>query len=77
MSMCHTRFDLPGYNCASRKEKSHLGGLHGSMILVRSDISDILEIETGYALKGHEMIGIRIKGNNHRPEMKIPIRTLS
>ena len=40
-----TRFDLPGYNCASRLEASSHGGSHGSMIMVRADIDDVLEME--------------------------------
>jgi hypothetical protein len=40
-----TRFDLPGYYSASRREVSEKGGVHGSMILVRDDIQDVVEIE--------------------------------
>ena len=40
-----TKFDIPGYNVASRLEKSEKGGCHGSMILVRDDIKNVIEIE--------------------------------
>ena len=66
------QFELPGYNCASRRENSLHGGSHGSMIMVRSDISDIVEIEeTKDLFPRHELLGICIKGNNIRPEVKI------
>ena len=66
------QYDLPGYNCAARKEKSHNGGAHGSMILVRSDLNDISEIEE---IEGrfpqNELLGITIKSSNRRPELKV------
>ena len=67
-----TRFDIPGYNCASRLETTDQGGSHGSMILVRSDIKDILEIEeTRELFPRDELIGIQIKGNHECPELKV------
>ena len=57
-----TRFDLPGYNCASRLEASSHGGSHGSMIMVRADIDDVLEMEdVKIRLPRHEIIGIQIR----------------
>ena len=67
-----TRFDIPGYVCAARRERSHLGGSHGSMILVRSDVKDIVEIEEVVEnFPSHEMIGIKIKRNFERPELSV------
>ena len=40
------------------------GGSHGSMIMVRADLDDILEIEDVMVqLPRHEVIGIQIKAN--------------
>ena len=56
-----TKFDIPGYNCASRLEKSEKGGCHGSMILVRADINNVVEIEeTQTMFPRDEVIGIEM-----------------
>ena len=66
------RFELPGYNCAARFETSHNGGAHGSMILIRSDISDVSEVEEiRNEFPHHEILGIDIKGNRHRAQLKV------
>ena len=42
------------------------------MIMVRADLDDILEIEdVSTWLPRHEIIGIQIKANAHRPELKV------
>ena len=67
-----TRFDLAGYECASRLEFSDTGGSHGSMILVRSDIKNITEIEdVRVRFPRDEIIGIEIKGEKRRPSLKV------
>ena len=66
------QFDLPGYNCAARKEINQYGGTHGSMILVRSDLSDISEIEEiTEKFPQLEILGIVIKHSTVRPELKV------
>ena len=67
-----TRFDLGGYKCVSRREAAQTGGSRGSMILVRDDIDDIVEI--GDAKKhflNDELIGIEIRETSERPAIKI------
>ena len=67
-----TQFDIPGYNCAARREKSHNGGSHGSMILVRSDLENVLEIEEIVELfPRQEVLGIYVQGTALRPGLKI------
>ena len=67
-----TRFEVEGYYCAARKETSCQGGSHGSLILVRSDITDVVEIEeVKQQFRNEEIIGIEIKATRKRPRMKI------
>ena len=67
-----TRFELTGYECASRYETSDKGGCHGSMILVRSDIKNIIEIEdVREKFPCDEIIGIEIKGLRNSPSIKV------
>ena len=67
-----TRFEIAGYECASRLEFSDVGGCHGSMILVRSDIKNITEIETlRERFPRDELIGIELKGENKQPSLKV------
>ena len=67
-----TRFELVGYECASRLEFTDRGGCHGSMIFTRSDIKDVMEIEdVRTKFPRDEVIGIEIKGNNKRPSLKV------
>ena len=67
-----TRFDLDGYNCASRREPNPTGGSRGSMILVRGDISDVVEIdELKTKFRNDEVIGAEIKQSPTRPGLKI------
>ena len=36
---------IQGYYCAARREPTGLSGKHGSMILVRDTISDVVELD--------------------------------
>ena len=66
------RFEFTGYECASRLEFSDKGGCHGSMILIRSDIKDVVEIEdVRTKFPRDEIIGIEVKGNSKRPSLKV------
>lgn len=67
-----TRFDINGYTCASRREPNPTGGLRGSMILVREDIKDVIEIDEAKALfRNDEFIGVEIKKTSNRPSLKV------
>jgi hypothetical protein len=67
-----TRFDLDGYNCASRREPNPTGGSRGSMILVRSDVDDVTEIdELKTKFRNDEVIGVEIKKSPTRPGLKV------
>ena len=67
-----TPFDIPGYNCVSRFEFAEKPGSHGSMILVRSDINNIVEIEeTRLQFPRNEVIGIEIKKGENRPGLAV------
>ena len=41
------RFDIEGYNCATRRETNPNGGSRGSLILTRVDIKNIVELVGG------------------------------
>ena len=63
---------MAGYECVSRLEFSDTGGSHGSMIMVRSDIKNITEIEAvREKFPRDEIIGIEIKGEKKRPSLKV------
>ena len=58
-----TRFYLEGYKCAARKESGTRGGARGSMILVREDLNDVMEIEDARRLFANdELLRIEIQG---------------
>ena len=65
-------YQLNQYNIAARKEVGPHGGSHGSMILTRHDLKDIIEIEE---LKNlfvtEEIIGIKIKATHKRPALRV------
>jgi exonuclease III len=54
------RFELQGYYCASQREPTEKGGKHSSMILVRKDIEDVVEIDSLRSQFQEEVIGIEI-----------------
>ena len=67
-----SRFDLVGYKCAARKESARTGGSRGSMILVKEEIMDVIEVEeTKRKFQHDEVIGIEIKSSATRPGIKI------
>ena len=62
---------INGYYCAARKEPSGMSGKHGSMILVRETIQDVIELDFLKSQFHDEVIGIEIKKNNNRPGLNI------
>ena len=65
-------FKIEGYNVASRREHSSVGGSRGSMILTREDIKDVVEItEVKERFKFDEVIGIKIQKSQTQPGIKI------
>ena len=66
------RFEVSGYNLVARKEQSVIGGYRGSLILTRSDIKDIVEIEhVKNSFPYDEVIGIELKQTQNRPGLKL------
>ena len=56
---------FPNYIIAARREPSQNGGIHGSMILVRNNLSDVTEIDD-FRLFSEEVIGVKIRTcDNH------------
>ena len=62
---------IQGYYCAARKEPTGMSGKHGSMILVRETIQDVVELEFLSNQFQEEVIGIEIKKNDRRPGLNI------
>ena len=66
------RFEVSGYNLVARKEQSAVGGYRGSLILTRSDIKNIVEIEhVKNSFPYDEVIGIELKQTQNRPGLKV------
>ena len=65
------QFELPGYYCASRREPTDLGGKHGSMILVRDDIDEVVELDFLQTQFQPEVIGIEILRKDRRPSLNV------
>ena len=65
------KFKVSGYNIASRREHSTIGGTRGSMILTRLDIRDVVELEMKERFKFDEVLGVEIKKSNLQPGLKI------
>ena len=61
---------INGYYCAARKEPIGMSGKHGSMILVRETIKDVVELEFLNQFQ-EEVIGIEILRKDNRPSLKI------
>ena len=59
---------VPNYICIARKEKR--GCQHGSLILKRNDINDVVSIGELNQFQ-EEVIGIRINGNSTRPTINV------
>ena len=62
---------IKGYYCAARKEPTGMSGKHGSMILVKDNIGDVIELDF---LKTHfqeEVIGIEIKRTETRQGLNV------
>ena len=62
---------IQGYYCAARKEPTGMSGKHGSMILVRETIQDVVELDFLSTQFQEEVIGIEIKRNDRRPGLNI------
>ena len=64
-----SHFHIPGYECVSRREQHRS---YGSMILVRSDISNVVEItEVKAKFKNDEILGAEILPSTSAPGIKI------
>ena len=67
-----TRYELQGYECVSRKETAQVGGSRGSMILIRKDIKDVVELDGAKnCFPNDEFIGIEICGTQDHPSIKV------
>ena len=65
------KFEQQGYYCATRREPTDKGGKHGSMIMVRDTIGDVVELDELRIRFRDEVIGIEIKGNTSRPSFNV------
>ena len=65
------KFELSGYTITSRREHNDVGGSRGSMILTRSDIADVTEIEEVKEKFHEEIIGIFIHSTPKRPSLHV------
>ena len=65
------KFEIDGYYCASRREPTVKGGKHGSMILVKDSVVDVVELDFLETLSQHEVIGIEIKKKERQPGINI------
>ena len=62
---------INGYYCAARREPVGMSGKHGSMILVKETIKDVVELEALRNQFQEEIIGIEILGKAGQPSLKI------
>ena len=62
---------INGYYCAARKEPIGESGKHGSMILVKETIQDVVELDFLKSQFQDEVIGIEIKKKDRRPGLNI------
>ena len=62
---------INGYYCAARREPIGMSGKHGSMILVREAISDVVELDFLKTQFHDEVIGIEILGKNGQQGLNI------
>lgn len=61
-------FPIPNYECIARKERR--GCQHGSLILVRKDLTDITTI-AAFDRFHEEVIGVKLNGNSTRPTINV------
>ena len=62
---------IKGYYCAVRKEPTWMSGKHGSMILVKDSVRDVVELGFLQTQFQEEVIGIELLGNGSRPGLSI------
>ena len=62
---------INGYYCAARREPIGTSGKHGSMILVRETVQEVVELDFLRNQFNEEVIGIEIMGNAGRPGLNI------
>ena len=62
---------IKGYYCAARREPVGMSGKHGSMILVKETIQDVVELDFLLTQFQEEVIGIEIKGTRSQPGLNI------
>ena len=59
---------IKGYYCAARKEPVGMSGKHGSMILVKETLKNVVELDLQFQ---EEVIGIEIRGASNQPSLNI------
>ena len=62
------QISIPNYDCVARKERR--GCQHGSLILKRKDIQDVVAINEMNQFH-EEVIGVRLNGNSLRPSINV------
>ena len=62
---------IKGYYCAARREPVGMSGKHGSMILVKETIQDVIEPDFLLSQFQEEVIGIEVKGTEGQPGLNI------
>ena len=63
---------IKGYYRAARREPTGVSRKHGSMILVKAAIQDVVKMDTFLQTQfQEEVIGIEILGNDSRPNLNI------
>ena len=55
---------FPNYRIAARRERSQNGGVHGSMILVHNNLTEVNEIED-FRDFGEEVLGVKLRTKNN------------
>ena len=70
-TMTNKNIKIKGYYCAARREPTGISGKHGSMILVKDTVRDVIELDFLKTQFQEEVIGIEIKGNDSRPGLNI------
>ena len=60
--------NINGYYCAARKEPTGMSGKHGSMILVKNTLQDVVELDFLKTQFNDEVISIEILRKDRRPD---------
>ena len=62
---------INGYYCAARREPNGMSGKHGSMILVKEAIKDVVELDSLRTQFQEEVIGIELLGKDGHPRLNV------